>query len=59
MADDKSKQDSRDRSQVAGNEDYELSYVEEKLKVSREEVKAAIAAVGNDRDKVEKFLKKD
>jgi len=58
MSDDKNKQDGRDRSRVAGNEDYELSYLEEKLGVSREEVKAAISAVGNDREKVEAYLKK-
>jgi hypothetical protein len=57
MSDDKNKQDGRDRSKVAGNEDYELSYLEEKLGVSRDQVKAAIAAVGNDREKVEAYLK--
>jgi len=58
MSDDKNKQDGRDRSRVSGSEDYELSYLEEKLGVSREQVKAAIAAVGNDREKVEAYLKK-
>lgn len=57
MSDDKNKQDGRDRNKVAGNEDYELSYLEEKLGVSREQVKAAIAAVGNDREKVEQYLR--
>ncbi len=57
MSDDKNKQDGRDRSKVAGNEDYELSYLEEKLCVSREQVKTAIKAVGNDREKVEAYLK--
>jgi hypothetical protein len=59
MSDDKNKTDGRDRSRVAGDESYELSYLEEKLGVSREQVKAAIAAVGNDRTKVEEYLKRD
>jgi len=58
MSDDKNKKDGRDRSRVAGNEDYELSYLEEKLGVLRKQVKEAIAAVGNDREKVEAYLKK-
>lgn len=57
MADNKNIQDGRDRSQVNGNESYELSYLEEKLGVSREQVRAAIDAVGNNRDDVEAFLK--
>lgn len=59
MSDDKNKQDARDRSRVAGDENYELSYLEEKLGVSREKVREAIAAVGNDREKVEAHLKKN
>ncbi|WP_432713193.1 DUF3606 domain-containing protein [Pedobacter sp.] len=58
MADNKNIQDGRDRSKVDGNEDYELSYLQEKLGVSREQVKDAIKAVGNSRDKVEEYLKK-
>ena len=56
MADNTQIRDERDRSRVSGSESYELSYLEEKLGKSREEVKAAIEAVGNDRDKVEKYL---
>ena len=58
MADDKNLRGQQDRSRVAGNEDYELDYLARQLNVSREEVKAAIAAVGNDRDKIEQYLKK-
>jgi hypothetical protein len=58
MADNKNIQDGRDRSKVSGNESYELSYLEEKLGVSREQVRAAIEAVGNNREDVEAFLKK-
>ena len=56
MSDDKNKQDGRDRSRVSGIDDYELNYLEEKLGVSREQVLAAIASVGNDRKKVEDYL---
>jgi hypothetical protein len=58
MSDDKNKQDGRDRSRVNPNESYELSYLEEKLGVSREQVRAAVEAVGNSREKVEEYLKK-
>lgn len=56
MADDKTSRDLRDRSRVAGDENYELSYLEEKLGVTREQVKEAIERVGNDRQKLEEFL---
>jgi hypothetical protein len=59
MADDKTKQDGRDRSQVNPNESYELSYIEEKLGVSREQVRKAVEAVGNSREKVEEYLTKN
>lgn len=57
MSDDKNIQDGRDRSKVNGNESYELSYLEEKMSVSREQVREAIDAVGNSRDKVEEYLR--
>jgi len=56
MSDNKQVQDKRDRSKVSENDSYELSYLEEKLGKSREEVKAAIKAVGSDRKKVEEYL---
>jgi hypothetical protein len=59
MADNKNIQDGRDSSKVSGSESYELSYLQEKLGVSREQVKKAIAAVGNDRDKLEEYLNKN
>lgn len=59
MADNKNIQDGRDRSKVEGNENYELSYLEEKLGVTREQVRDAIQAVGNNRDEVEAYLKKN
>ncbi|WP_129714062.1 DUF3606 domain-containing protein [Pedobacter sp. SYP-B3415] len=57
MADDKNKVDQRDRSRVAGDEDYEIDYLAEKLGVSRDQVRDAIKAVGNDRSAVEKHLR--
>jgi hypothetical protein len=56
MSDDKNKQDARDRNQIAGNEDYEVDYLADKLNVSKERVKEAIKAVGNNRQKVEEYL---
>ena len=58
MADNKDIQDGRDRRKVNGNESYELSYIEEKLGVSREQVREAIDAVGNNREDVEAWLNK-
>jgi hypothetical protein len=58
MSDDKNKQDARDRNQVAGNEDYEIQYIADKLGVSAEQVREAIKAVGNDRQKIEEYLTK-
>ncbi|MGN7785821.1 DUF3606 domain-containing protein [Niabella sp. 22666] len=56
MTDDKTKNDARDRNQVAGGEDYEVDYIAKKHGVSREQVEEAIKAVGNERDKVEEYL---
>lgn len=58
MSDNKSKEDGRDRSRVDPHESYELAYIEEKLGVSRQEVRDAVAAVGNSREKVEAYLTK-
>ena len=57
MADDKNRQDGRDRSRVSGSEEYELQYLAEKLNVSTEEIKKAIEQVGNNREKVEQYLR--
>jgi hypothetical protein len=58
MADNKDLRDNRDRERVAGNEDYEVNYLAQKLNVSAEEVRKAIEQVGNSRDKVEDYLRK-
>jgi len=56
MPDNKEVRDQRDRAKVSQNDSYELSYLEEKFNKSREEIKAAIDAVGSDRKKVEEYL---
>jgi hypothetical protein len=58
MTDDKSKTGGQDRSRVSANEDYEIQYLQKKFNCSREEVMAAIKAVGNNRDAVEAYLSK-
>ena len=57
MADDKNLRDDRDRSRVAGNEDYEIQHIAEKLGVSAEEVRRAIQQVGNNRERIEEHLR--
>jgi hypothetical protein len=59
MPDNKDSRDKRDRNRVAGDENYELSYLQEKLGVSRERIMEAIEAVGNNREKIEEYLKKN
>lgn len=49
MADDKTKQDSRDRSWVSGGEDYEVRYLAEKTGVSERIAEELIKRFGNDR----------
>lgn len=55
--DNRSKKDGRDRSRVSGSENYEVNYLKEKLGVSSQQVKDAIREVGNDRKKIEEFLR--
>lgn len=57
MADDKSKKDFRDRNKIATDEPYELDYVAKEHGVSRQDVLDAIKVVGNDRARVEAYLK--
>lgn len=54
--DNKNKQDNRDRSQVAGSEDYEVSYVAQKFNVKPDEVRDAIGKVGNKREDLENYF---
>ena len=57
MADNKDLRDGRDRDRVAGNEEYEVRHISEKLNVSAEEVRRAIEKVGNNREKIEEYLR--
>jgi hypothetical protein len=59
MADDKNLRDQIDRNRVARDENYEVDYLVEKTGASREQVTEAIRAVGNNREKVEEYLKRD
>lgn len=56
MSDNKDLQDYRDRQRVSGEQDYEVNYLADELGVSGEQVKQAIAEVGNDRTKIEEYL---
>ena len=58
MADDKSKQDGRDRSQVAGEEGYEVAYFAEKHGISREKARELIERHGNDRKALDREASK-
>jgi hypothetical protein len=49
MSDDKTKQDGRDRSRVAGSEPYEVSYFAEKHSISAAQARELIDEHGNDR----------
>jgi len=57
MPDNKSKRGGRDRSRVAAGEEWEMAYMREKFGVSTQQITGAIRAVGNNRKKVEEYLK--
>jgi VIT1/CCC1 family predicted Fe2+/Mn2+ transporter len=50
MADDKSKRDNRDRSKVAGAEDYEVRHLAERTGISSTEARDLVDRFGNDRE---------
>ena len=54
MSDDKSKQDNRDRSQVAAGEEYEVRHFAEANGISVEQAEQLIARHGNDREELER-----
>ena len=54
MSDDKSKQNNRDRSQVAAGEEYEVRYFAEQNGISVEQAEQLIARHGNDREVLER-----
>jgi hypothetical protein len=49
---------SQDRDKVAGGQEHEINYEKNKMNVSSKEVKNAIKKAGNQRENVEKNLKK-
>jgi hypothetical protein len=55
--DNRSKRGGSDRRRVAGGQSWEVNHMKEKFKVSGQQVAGAIRAVGNDRRKVEEYLK--
>jgi hypothetical protein len=57
MPDNREDRGQRDRSRIDADEDYEMNYIVDKLGVTKEEVRNAIAQVGNNREKVEEFLR--
>jgi len=57
MSDDKSKTGGADRSRISLSEDYEVRDWSKKFGVTPEELKAAVAEVGNAADAVEAHLK--
>ena len=58
MADDLSKSGGQDRKRISLDQDYEVRDWSKKFNVSAEELKKAVAAVGNEASKVEEYLKK-
>ena len=52
MADDRTKTDKRDRSRVAGGEDYEVQHLAEQTGLSPEQARVLIRRYGNDREKL-------
>lgn len=57
MADDKSNKGEPDRSRISLSEMYEVKYWADKYGVNADRLKAAVAAVGNSPDHVEKWLR--
>lgn len=49
---------SQDRGKVAGGQEHEVNYEKNKMNVSTKEVKDAVKRAGNQRENVEKNLKK-
>ena len=57
MSDDKAKASGQDRQRINLNEDYELRDWAKKFGVSADELRQAVARVGDRADEVERFLK--
>ena len=58
MADDKSNTGSPDRDRISLSEDYEIRDWTKSLGVTEQELRDAVAAVGNSADKVREYLKR-
>jgi hypothetical protein len=58
MADDKTKVGGQDRKRINLSEDYEVRDWCKSLGVNEEQLRMAVAAVGDDADKVREHLKK-
>lgn len=57
MSDDKSKSGGHDRKRINLNEDYEVRDWAAKFGVSRDELRQAVAKVGDRAEEVERYLK--
>jgi hypothetical protein len=57
MSDDKTKAHGQDRERINVHEDYELRDWSKSLGVTQEELKKAVAAVGDRAEKVREYLK--
>ena len=57
MSDDKTKSHGQDRERINVHEDYELRDWSKSLGVSQDELKKAVAAVGDRAEKVREYLK--
>jgi len=57
MSDDKTKVGGQDRMRINVNEDYEVAHWSKRFSVSKEELKRAVAKVGDRAEDVEKELK--
>lgn len=58
MSDDKSKQGGQDDSRIDSHDSSEVEYAANKLGVTPQQIRDAIAKVGSSREAVEKYLKK-
>jgi hypothetical protein len=54
MADDKTVRDHRDRSRVAGDQEYEVRYFAEKNGITVKQARELIERCGNDRERLER-----
>jgi 3-hydroxyisobutyrate dehydrogenase-like beta-hydroxyacid dehydrogenase len=58
MADDPNKQDGRDRSKVAGEQDYEVQHFAQANGITPDQTRELIGKHGNDRETLEREAKK-